>query len=88
MSVTNQMIEGRCIIDLQDKEGCTTLHLVVFNGYVTVTTQILAVYCNVHLQDNDDATALQFVERQGHTGIDIMIRKKKHKGVTGGRRIL
>jgi ankyrin repeat protein len=58
-----QLIESRCNIDLQEKDGATRLHVAVHNGHAAVTKQLLAVRCNIDLQTKGGLTALQLAQR-------------------------
>jgi len=58
--VTEQLLAGRCNIDLQTrasvdykkKGGATPLMLASLNGHASVTKQLIAARCNIDLQDD------------------------------------
>ena len=85
-AITEQLIEARCNVNLQDKNGATPLHVAAFNGHAAVTKQLLAARCNVDLQTNNGDTAQQVAEGQGHAGIATLIRNKKHKSADRGKK--
>ena len=58
-----QLIEARCNVDLQDKDGRTPLHVATQAGHASVTKKLLAARCNVDLQDVLGRTALQVAEQ-------------------------
>ena len=50
VTVTEQLIEARCNIDLQHKEdGYTPLHAAAENGHAAVAQLLLAARCNIDL---------------------------------------
>ena len=60
-AVTEQLIEARCAVDLQEGKGATPLHIAARNGYATVTEQLIEARCNVHLLDKDAVTPIHIV---------------------------
>jgi ankyrin repeat protein len=47
--VTEQLIVAHCNVNLQDKDGRTTLHLTAIIGHAVVTKQLIDTHCNVNL---------------------------------------
>ena len=50
--VTEQLIEARCNMDLQQKDGSTPLHIAAGKGKDAVTKQLVGARCSVDLRDN------------------------------------
>jgi hypothetical protein len=63
VSVTKQLIEARCYIDLQDKNGGTPLFIAAHHGQAVVAQLLLAARCNIDLQTK---SGLQAAQRAGH----------------------
>jgi cytohesin len=51
--VTEQLIEARCDVELQETFGNTQLIIAAANGHEVVTKQLIAARCNVDLPDKD-----------------------------------
>jgi ankyrin repeat protein len=51
-SVTKQLIEARCNIDICAWIGQTSLHIAATAGHASVTEQLIEARCDVDLQDN------------------------------------
>jgi ankyrin repeat protein len=66
VSVTEQLIEARCDIDLQDEDGDITLHAAVSTGQAAVTKQPIDTRCNIDLPNEDWYTPLHIAAQQGH----------------------
>ncbi len=49
-SVTKQLLEARCNVDLQMQDGESALYIAAKNGYTSVTKQLIAAHCNVDVQ--------------------------------------
>jgi ubiquitin C len=73
-SVTEQLIEARCNVDLQP------LITAAFHGHVDVAKLLLAARCNIDLQTKHGETALQVAQMRGHVAIATLIRNTKPKG--------
>ena len=54
------VIVARCNVNIQDKDGGTTIHLTVIIGHVVVTKQLIATHCNVNLQTKKGETPIQW----------------------------
>jgi len=48
-AVTEQLIDARCNVDLQMKNGVTPLHVAAQEGYATVKKKLIEARCNVNL---------------------------------------
>jgi ubiquitin C len=78
-TVTAQLIDARCNIDLQAKNGATPLHIAAHAGHAAVAQLLLAAHCNIDIQTKG-LTALQLAQRASHAGIATLIRNTKQKG--------
>jgi ubiquitin len=72
-----QLVEARCIINLQQENGATPLHIATREGHAAVVQLLLSARCNVDLQAKGGLTALQAAQRAGHAGIATLIRKRE-----------
>jgi ankyrin repeat protein len=59
-AVTEQLIEARCDIDLQQKDGATPLHAAAHRGLEAVTEQLIVAKCNVDFQAKNGRTTGRF----------------------------
>jgi hypothetical protein len=57
-SVTKQLIEARCNMNLQEKDGSTPLLVAAANGHASVTKQLIEARCNIVLADKNGASPL------------------------------
>jgi len=48
-SVTKQLIEARCNVDLQNKDGHTPVYVAAGKGHPVVTEKLIEARCNIHL---------------------------------------
>ena len=59
-TVSEQLIEARCHLDLEDQNGYKPLHIAAENGNASVTKQLIAAQSDVDLQAKDGATPNDF----------------------------
>jgi len=57
-TVTKELIQARCDIDLQGENGGTPLHFAAQVGNVPITEQLIAAGCNVNIQLKNGCTPL------------------------------
>jgi ankyrin repeat protein len=57
-SVTSQLIEARCNINLPNMDGASPLHVAAQYGHASVTKQLIEAPCNVNLQEMHGSTPL------------------------------
>ena len=65
-SVTKQLIEARCNIDLKAKEGVTPLICAVHKGHKAITQQLITARCNVDIQGKYGVSPLHMAAQKGH----------------------
>jgi ankyrin repeat protein len=72
-SVTEQLIEARCNVDLQAKDGSAPLHLAGQNGHASVTVQLIQACCKHDLQMSDGRTPLYISAQRGTAAITKLL---------------
>jgi len=68
-SVTKQLIEARCNMDLKEKDGSSPLYVAASIGHASVTKQLIEARCNVDLPDKDRCTPLHLAADKGHEAV-------------------
>jgi ankyrin repeat protein len=53
--VTKQLIEARCNVHIQNKDGRTPLYIAAQEGHASVTKQLIEAPCNINLQQQEGA---------------------------------
>jgi hypothetical protein len=64
-TVTEKLLNARCNVDLQEKNGCTPLHIAAVRGHAAVTERLLAARCNNLEQD----LVLHFAAQNGNEAV-------------------
>ena len=59
------LIEARCNIDLQDKDGATPLHAAAHQMHAAIMEQLIEARCNVDLQRENGYTPLCMAPTRG-----------------------
>ena len=63
--MTEQLIEARCNIDVQAKNGCSPLYCAAEDGHEAVTKELIKARSNIDLPDKDGYTAIHIAHRMG-----------------------
>jgi serine/threonine-protein phosphatase 6 regulatory ankyrin repeat subunit B len=69
-ALTQQLIEARCSVDLQDGQGATPLHHAADGGHFLIAKLLIAASGrNVNLQDNSGCTPVHMAAQNGHASV-------------------
>jgi ankyrin repeat protein len=68
-SVTDQLIEGRCDVNLQDQHGLSVRYMTAQNGHASVANQLIEAHCNVDLRDKVGYSPLYLSAENGHVSV-------------------
>jgi hypothetical protein len=68
-SVTKQLIEARCNIDVQEEEGYTPLVAAAAFGHASVTKQLIEARCNIDVQGDNGCTPIYIAAQNGHAPV-------------------
>ncbi len=66
-SVTKQLIEARCNMDLQERDGSTPLVVAAANGHASVAKLLIEARCNMDLPDKDGRCNMDLPDKDGCT---------------------
>jgi ankyrin repeat protein len=66
------LIEARCNVDHEDKDGWTPLFFAAHNGHVSVTKQLIEALCNVDAQKNG-VSPLHCAAGKGHASVTHLL---------------
>ncbi len=61
--------DAQSLMNYQDENGSSPLHLAAENGHASVTAQLIEARCNVDLQDENGATPLHIAAENGHASV-------------------
>ncbi len=80
VTVTRQLIEPRCNIDLPQTEGYTPFFITTGQGHVSVTKQLIEARCNIDLQQREGYTSLFITAFQGCVSVTTQFLERRRMG--------
>ena len=66
-------IVAPCNVNLQEKDGGTTIHFTVIIGHAVVTKQLIATHCNVNLQTKKGETPIRWSTVEGNETVTELL---------------
>jgi hypothetical protein len=81
VSVTKQLIETHCNIDVQVENGDTPQIITAHKGHVVVAQLLLPERCIIDLQTKTGETVLQAVQREEHATIAQLVPQNMGQGM-------
>ncbi len=68
-SVTEQLIEARCDVDLKANNGTTPIFLAAYHGHASVTEKLIEARCNIDVQEKNGGSPLHGASQNGHATV-------------------